>query len=165
MDKGITLGEALNSLDAGNDEHWTKTGLPKLKVLKELTGNDDLTVSTVNEMLYDGYNRVNAAAAPSFVHDNGPKDNPEGDEDQTEGDEGDLADEEPEPDAIALMEAACAACQTDRYRRNNELQGMVRMWQVQQHAIRDLQDRLDLRTARKAEANAAANKALAEAEE
>ena len=59
MDKGITLGEALNSLDAGNDEHWTKTGLPKLKVLKELTGNDDLTVAMVNERLYDGYNRVN----------------------------------------------------------------------------------------------------------
>lgn len=172
MNELLTLAAALNALDAGNDEHWTKTGLPKLKVLKELTGNDDLTVAMVNERLYDGYNRVNAAAAPSFIDpptdgthtpDEGPKDNPDNDDEQAVAEEIDA--ESADVDAIQLMEAACAACQTDRYRRNNELQGMVRMWQVSQFAIRDLQDRLDLRTERKATANAEENARLAEAEE
>jgi hypothetical protein len=34
----FTLEEALADLDHGNDLHWTRTGLPDLNVIKELTG-------------------------------------------------------------------------------------------------------------------------------
>lgn len=157
MNELLTIAGALNALDVNNDEHWTKTGLPKLKALKEMTGNDELSMSEVNNLLPEGFNRTNAAAAPTFI------DPPEGGPD--DGATGDGGDEAEEPDAIAMLEAACAACQTDRYRRNNELQGIVRAYQTSQHAIRDLQGRLDLRSEAKAKANAEANAALAEAEE
>ena len=48
-------------------------------------------------------------------------------------------------DAILLCEALVAACNTDRFRRNNELQNLARGYQVSQIAIRELQDRLDQR--------------------
>ena len=46
---------------------------------------------------------------------------------------------------IELFERAVAAAQTDRYRRNGELQNLVRHYQVNQVAIKDLQGRLDKR--------------------
>ena len=35
----MTLDEALLALDAGNDEHWTKEGLPRLDVLGKMVGD------------------------------------------------------------------------------------------------------------------------------
>lgn len=34
----MSMVDALNSLDHGNDDHWTKDGKPSLGVLEELTG-------------------------------------------------------------------------------------------------------------------------------
>ena len=34
----MTLAAALAALDVANDDHWTQEGLPRLDVLKELTG-------------------------------------------------------------------------------------------------------------------------------
>jgi hypothetical protein len=34
----MNLAEAIASLDPKNDEHWTESGVPKLDVIKELTG-------------------------------------------------------------------------------------------------------------------------------
>lgn len=47
--------EALQKLDAANDEHWTASGKPAMKVLEELTGDKGLKRSDVD------------AAAPDFV--------------------------------------------------------------------------------------------------
>lgn len=54
-------------------------------------------------------------------------------------------------DAVLLMEAVVAAGNTDRFRRNNELQGLIRGFMASQNAIRDLQARLDARDQRRAE--------------
>lgn len=67
MNDPMTLAGALNALELGNDAQWTKTGLPKIGVLRQLTGDDDLKQSEVNALLPDGYNRTNAGAAPSFI--------------------------------------------------------------------------------------------------
>jgi len=64
--ENLTLAGALNSLDVENDEHWTKTGLPKLKAIKELTGNDELTTSMVKERLPEGFDRISAPHSPDF---------------------------------------------------------------------------------------------------
>lgn len=37
---GMTLTEAVASLDDANDDHWTKGGAPSIDVLKHLTGAD-----------------------------------------------------------------------------------------------------------------------------
>ncbi len=36
----LTLESAIQHLDPARDEHWTKSGLPDLNVLKELTGKE-----------------------------------------------------------------------------------------------------------------------------
>ena len=58
-------------------------------------------------------------------------------------------------DAVALMEAAVAAANADRYIRNNSLMSVARGFQASQAQIRDLQSRLDARiTARQEQAEA-----------
>lgn len=52
-------------------------------------------------------------------------------------------------DPIALLERFVAAASTDRYRRNGELQNLVRHYQVNQVAIKDMQGRLDERNERR----------------
>lgn len=54
-------------------------------------------------------------------------------------------------DPIALMERVVAAGSTDRYRRNGELQNLIRHYQVNQVAIKDMQGRLDERNERREE--------------
>lgn len=34
----MNLKEALSKLDSDNDDHWTQEGLPRLDVLKTMTG-------------------------------------------------------------------------------------------------------------------------------
>lgn len=46
-------------------------------------------------------------------------------------------------DAILLLEAFVIAANTDRFRRNNQVQSLSRGFQVSQEEIRDLQARLD----------------------
>lgn len=54
-------------------------------------------------------------------------------------------------DAIALLEAANNAAKSDRYRRNTALQAVVRHYVVDQMAIKELQERIDIRNQRRAE--------------
>lgn len=49
----MELIEALTELDSENDEHWTAQGLPKMEVLKEMTGVEDMTRSMVDEAAPD----------------------------------------------------------------------------------------------------------------
>lgn len=39
----MELLQALKSLDVTNDDHWTGAGSPKMDIVKELTGNSELT--------------------------------------------------------------------------------------------------------------------------
>lgn len=41
--------DALTKIDPLNDDQWTDQGLPKLKLLREITGNPDLTRKAVTE--------------------------------------------------------------------------------------------------------------------
>lgn len=50
--------EALTALKSDNDEHWTNNGLPRVDVLKEMTGVDGLTRSVIDEAAPD-YTREN----------------------------------------------------------------------------------------------------------
>ena len=149
MPEFMTLTDALDALDVNNDEHWTAGGAPKLKVLKELTGNDNLTVSDVVDCLPVGFNRANAAAAPSPVEPSEDGDevmpHPLSDAAVSVANliEGSFSTGDFDP--VVLMEAVVAAAQTDRYRRNNALQNLVRGFLVSQVEIRDMQARLDLR--------------------
>ena len=63
-----------------------------------------------------------------------------------------------EDDAIQLLEAFCSAAVTDRYRRNNGIQNLARMYQADQHQIRGMQDRLDARMHARAERDKPAEK-------
>lgn len=56
-----TLEEALNSLDPEDEAHWTKGGLPNLKVLSELTGTT-VTRADIDAIIPD-FNRTVAAEA------------------------------------------------------------------------------------------------------
>ncbi|NET72100.1 MAG: hypothetical protein F6K62_14535 [Sphaerospermopsis sp. SIO1G2] len=47
---------ALDSLDASNPEHWTTAGLPRMDVLRELLGKDDLTRDQI-EKVRPGFNQ------------------------------------------------------------------------------------------------------------
>ena len=128
------VANALRGLDPRVDAHWTKAGLPALDHLESVLGYN-VTRANLKEM---GFANVDRAAAP--IPDTPEAHAMAANEQIAEA----VADDGP-PDAIALIEAACAAVQTDRYRRNGELQALVRHWQVQQHAARELQDRLDRR--------------------
>lgn len=54
-----------------------------------------------------------------------------------EGSEGD--------EALAMLDAAIAACSHPRFIRNNPLQNVIRAYQIEQNSIKDLQARLDAR--------------------
>ncbi len=45
-----TIVEALQSLDHVDDEQWTAAGLPKVETVQELTQNNDLTRSDIDEV-------------------------------------------------------------------------------------------------------------------
>lgn len=53
--------DALKKLDAGNDEHWTTEGLPRLDVLKDLTGTQ-VTRDALNAVA-KGFTRSNSTLA------------------------------------------------------------------------------------------------------
>ena len=155
------LADALASLDPTNNEHWTKTGLPAMSVLEELTGGS-LTREDVNAAS-SGFNRDNARDPGSNASEHITAAAKQVDGADIEGESAgsieareamDGAVDGPDgTDAIALFEAAVAAAQTDRFRMNPELQAMVRMWQTQQRGVRAHQDRLDARSQRRADRN------------
>lgn len=64
-------------------------------------------------------------------------------------------------DAVALLEAAASAAQSDRFRRNNALQNLVRGYQVTQLEIKEVQGRLDARISDRAAKNAASREQTA----
>lgn len=128
-----TLAEAIEALDVINDDHWNKGGAPDLQHLKTVTGKQELTRADVDAVLPVGFNRANAHAAPSLSSD----------------------DEQAAEDPIELLERFCSAAQTDRYRRNNGLMNLVRAYQIEQGAIKELQNRLDQRNERRGETNIA----------
>lgn len=72
--------DGLGQLDANNDDHWTADGLPRLDVMKDLSGVKDLNRDTVTK------------ANPKFNRDsllNKDSEN-ETDDDQEDGDDADL---------------------------------------------------------------------------
>lgn len=168
--------EALQSLDVGNDDHWTNAGLPAISAVSDIARQPVSRAQIIEA--WPGFDREQAKAgavppAPAAPAE-GPASNektdapeltptgldapkPEGMEKEGEGNNGEAggpeADPEAvdEPDAIEAIEAALALAQSPRYARNAELQTFVRQWQVQQHNVRAWQDRLDQRAARRAE--------------
>ena len=56
----LTLEQALDALDPDNDAHWTKTGLPDLNTLKEMTGAA-VTRAQINEVVEDFTREVAAS--------------------------------------------------------------------------------------------------------
>lgn len=90
--------EALESLDSENDAHWISNGLPKVEVVRQLTGIDEITRSMIDQVAPD-YTRTNRfslrddapeepgddAAVPDTVEtteqtpDKDPKEDPEED--------------------------------------------------------------------------------------
>ncbi len=128
------VADALRGLDPRVDDHWTKAGLPALDHLESVLGYN-VSRTNLKEMGFENVERENApvpdtpdsAAIQALQH-------------------GEAAfAEETAPDAIALIEAFCAAVQTDRFRRNSSLQALARQWQVQQHAALEHQRRHDRR--------------------
>lgn len=75
----------------------------------------------------------------------------------TKAEDAEAKDQETEAaeDPIELLERFCSAAQTDRYRRNNGLMNLVRAYQIEQGAIKELQNRLDQRNERRGETNIA----------
>ena len=49
----MDLVEALTALDSEKDDHWTAQGLPRIEVLRDMTGLDDLTRSMVDQLAPD----------------------------------------------------------------------------------------------------------------
>ncbi len=125
MDKE-TLILALLKLDPDNDKHWLKSGLVAMEAIETLLGFD-VSRDDLNAMLPDGFDRETCKELLAEYEQMGAEFEFEG------------------PDAIALIEQFVAAVQTDRYRRNSELQMLARQWQVQQTMARKLQDRIDAR--------------------
>lgn len=86
----MDLITALGALDADDDDHWTSNGLPRVDVLKEMTGNDEITRSMIDDV------------APDYVRsDRYDLSDDGGDEVQTEEQEGKAAggDDDQEADA------------------------------------------------------------------
>lgn len=134
----MALLDVLKQLDPGNDDHWTGTGLPSVAVVTEMHG-EPVTRAQISE------------ASPGFDRDaanqalGGNQEPPKANEGEGEA----LEDGDTEEDAIDLIEHALAAAQTDRYRRNYELQAFIRQFHVQQVNIREVQKRIDLRNAQR----------------
>lgn len=128
------VANALRGLDPRVKAHWTKAGIPALDHLESVLGYG-VTRAKLKEM---GFANVDRESAPI----------PDGPEAHTMAANEQIAEavaDDGAPDAIALIEAFCAAVQADSFRRNGELQALSRQWQVQQNAARTLQDRLDRR--------------------
>lgn len=53
--------------------------------------------------------------------------------------------------AVVLMEAATAAAQADRFRRNNTLRSLTQGYQASQTQIKEMQARIDMRSAKRDE--------------
>lgn len=61
-----TLQGAINSLDVTNDDHWTGNGDPAMAFIHDLTGDESLKRVDVRAATPEGFNRSNAAAAPTL---------------------------------------------------------------------------------------------------
>lgn len=133
----MALLDVLKQLDPGNDDHWTGTGLPSVNTVIELHG-EPVTRAQISEA-WPGFDR-DAANQTIGGNQEPPKANES---------EGEAAEGGDEADAIDLIERALAMAQTDRYRRNYELQAFIRQFHVQQVNIREVQKRIDLRNAQR----------------
>lgn len=148
MGKQVTkelVGGVIATLDPNNDAHWTKAGKPDMGHICAVT-NADVTRKDLDTL---GFGEIDRDNAPLI-------DPPQAHALEAQDKAGEAVATDGEPDAIALIEAFVAACQTDRFRRNSELQALSRQWQVQQHAARTLQGRLDKRMSDRAKAKAQA---------
>jgi len=80
--------DALKKLDPTNDAHWTDDGLPRMDVMKELTGNNFTTREAVTTAL-PGFNRASAGEqtqdGAAQASDAGGATNPPGDGDEAAG--------------------------------------------------------------------------------
>lgn len=135
--------------DVTNDEHWTKSGNVKLDAARAAWDMPELTADGLKHHLPDGFNRSNAHAAPTIERPNEdeplPPEMSDHDAHVLELMGKAVLEDESRVDAVALMEAAVAAANGDRYIRNNALMGIARGFQASQAQIRDMQDRLDAR--------------------
>ena len=166
------IKRALDTLDPKNDAHWTNGGLPSMERMKEITGKSDLTRAEVSAVA-PGFDRAAAGEAANGGNAGegsaGPASAPSAEEGSDLSEMFDeippLAMPEPPtadqiaagvPDAILLFEAFVIAAQADKYRRNQPMMNLVRAYQVEQGAIKAMQERLNLREAdRVAQHNAA----------
>lgn len=93
---------ALQQLDPNNDEHWTQEGLPRLDVLKQLTGIQELTRQAVTNAAPE----FNRETAPEFFGEEEDGDEEDGDEEgggpsaDYESEEGDKETESHRPDEL-----------------------------------------------------------------
>lgn len=155
------IRNALLKLDPNDHDQWTTGGLPRLDVVSHHHGSN--------------VTRAEATKAwPEFNRDlalQGLKDVPASVVDEAEAPqqrsgaeieqelaaapvskqpvEIDEAYYNDENDAIALIEKAITASQSDRYRHNYDLQAFLRSFYIQQTAIRMTQKRIDERNERR----------------
>ena len=156
------IKRALDTLDPKNDAHWTNGGLPSMERMKEITGKSDLTRAEVSAVA-PGFDRAAAAEAAnggaSGDGSAGPASAPAAEEGSGLSEMFDAVEPAPrelptadqiaaaQPDAILLFEAFVIAAQSDKYRRNQPMMNLVRAYQVEQGAIKAMQERLNLREA------------------
>lgn len=145
----------LLKLDPGNDDHWTGAGLPAVGAVGELLG-EAVTRQQIAEAM-PGFDRASANARLSFKddeqQDKEPPEAPKDGKEQGLTGEGEKDEGEAQPetnDALAMIEAALSAAQSQQYMRNYELQAFVRQWQIQQTLIYESQRRIDKREADRA---------------
>lgn len=155
------IKEALLKLDVGNADHWTGAGLPAVGAVSELLGEAVSRQEISNA--WPGYDRDAAIAAQTPSEDDGesappPAPTPMVDEQTAEEAAAVIPDEEAiahdgeaEEDAIALLERACIAAGSPRFRRNYDLHAIVRQYNIQQAPIKESQRRLDARDQVRAE--------------
>jgi len=51
------IRDAVEKLDPENDEHWTSTGLPQMKVIEDMIGDDTIKRGDVNQALGGDFKR------------------------------------------------------------------------------------------------------------
>lgn len=102
----MDLPTALQQLDAGNDDHWTADGLPRVEVVSGLIGNDVTRKQITNAaptLTREGLLKANEAAEAETEAEPEPSDPADRPELETERpDEGDVAFVEPQDEVVTM---------------------------------------------------------------
>lgn len=150
------IRDALSKLDPNDHDQWTTGGLPRLDTVAYHYGSH-VNRAEVREAWPEfdrdlALQNLKAASEPLVNEAEDPQQR-SGAEIEQEQVSPDLDEpvviDDNEPDAIDLIEKACLAAQSDRYRHNYDLQAFLRSFHIQQTAIRTTQKRIDERNARR----------------